>query len=533
LAVAGRDLETVEACDWAGVVAGEVVAPAEDQGLIECVGDRVRFRHALLRESVYADLSGAERADRHLRAAARLADAPDRVAERAAHLRAAGRLSEAGTVLLAAAAQARSVGALTDATQLLEEACAARPGDPAAALALADVLAWRGRSDDSRASYDTAVTLLERSGDAEALATAHLRFAEWHYGPICRPTVAVEACRQALAVMDGAGIDRPDLRGEILAVYAWCESIAGEVADAEQALARLRDFAGHEPTDPVMACAAERAQCFLLLRQGRFAEGVEPGLRAADAAVRAGRPDLVYTGLVNAAFGAAATGDLPRALDLLERTMAALRENGMLAIETMVLIDRAWVLTRLGRYADAREAASLARSTADRLAAPHLQALVDAERGRVALRAGDLEATVELLDAALAAGEVGIARPLARLQRAEALARLQRPDEAEAELARVVFEPVHAGDWPDTLVARMSAVEGLIAAARDDVPLARRKLDDAAEGWRRRMSPADLGRQLGAVMVDLGRPIIGLVVPAEELAAIEADLEGLTTRAEG
>jgi hypothetical protein len=79
----------------------------------------------------------------------------------------------------------------------------------------------------------------------------------------------------------------------------------------------------------------------------------------------------------------------------------------------------------------------------------------------------------------------------------------------------------------------MSAVEGLIAAARDDVPLARRKLDDAAEGWRRRMSPADLGRQLGAVMVDLGRPIIGLVVPAEELAAIEADLEGLTTRAEG
>jgi hypothetical protein len=41
------------------------------------------------------------------------------------------------------------------------------------------------------------------------------------------------------------------------------------------------------------------------------------------------------------------------------------------------------------------------------------------------------------------------------------------------------------------------------------------------------MSAAELGRQLGAVMVDLGRPIIGIVVPAEELALVEADLAAL------
>jgi DNA-binding SARP family transcriptional activator/tetratricopeptide (TPR) repeat protein len=532
LAVAGRDLGLTEAVAWAGVPR-RAVAAAEDEGLIECVGDRVRFRHALLREAVYADLPSAERAERHVATAERLADAPARAAERAAHLRSAGRLSEAGSILLLAAAQARAVAALTEATQLLELACGARPDDPEAALALADVLAWRGRSDDCRVAYDRAVALFEQRSDAEALATAHLRFAEWHYGPICRPAVAVEACRRALAVMDGAGVDRPDLRAEILSVYAWCESIAGDLDAVEEGLARLRALVGDEPADPALASVAHGSRCFALLRGGRFAEAIEPGVRASDAGARAGRPDLMYGGLVNAAFGAAVTGDLQYALELLDRAVVAVRGNGIPAIEALVLVDRAWVLTRLGRLRDAVEAAGLARTIADRLDAPDLQALVDAERGRVALRAGDHASAVDLLGAALAAGEVRISRPLARLQRAEALARSGRLDEAERELADAVFEPVRTGDWPDTLVARMSAVEGLIAEGHGEMQLAQQRLTEAADGWRRRMSPAELGRQLGAVMVDLGRPIIGLVVPSEELAVVESDLASLLARTEG
>jgi tetratricopeptide (TPR) repeat protein len=333
--------------------------------------------------------------------------------------------------------------------------------------------------------------------------------------------------------MDGAGVDRPVLRAQILSVYAWCESIAGDLDAVEEGLARLRALVGDEPADPVLASAAHRSRCFALLRGGRFVEAIEPGVRAGDAAARAGRPDLVYSGLVNAAFGAAVSGDLEYALELLDRTMAAVRGNGIPAIEALVLVDRAWVLTRLRRLREAVEATALARTIADRLDAPDLQALVDAERGRVALRAGDHPAAIDLLGAALDAGEVGISRPLARLQRAEALARCGRLDEAERELADAVFEPVRTGDWPDTLVARMSGVEGLIAAGRGDTRLARHRLAEAADGWRRRMSPAELGRQLGAVMVDLGRPIIGLVVPGEELAVVEADLASLLTRTEG
>jgi tetratricopeptide (TPR) repeat protein len=532
LAVAGRDVALEEAADRAGVSVVDALPPAEDAGLLESAGDRIRFGHALLRDAVYADLSASERTARHLRAAEQLAGLTGRAAEAGAHLRAAGKLTDAGALLLAAAAQARTVGALADATLLLREACGALPDDPGPALALADVLAWRGRPADAGAAFEQAVQLLERSGDAVALATAHLRFAEWHYGPICRPAVAVEACRRALAVMDGAGLDVPELRGQILAVYAWCASIGGELTEVDRALAMLSEVAGGEPADPVLACGAHRARCFALLRQGRFAEAVEPGLRAAEAAERAHRPDLIYTGLVNAAFGAAVAGELVEALRLLDRALVAVRGQGMLAIETLLLIDRSWLLVRVGKHAEARAAGVFARRAAEHLDAPDLQALVDAERGRVELRAGDHALAADLLAAALAAPDATISRPLARLQRAEALARLNRVAEAEAELAAVVMEPVRTGDWPDTLVARLTAVEGLVALARGDTETARRRFEDAAAGWRQRMSPAELGRQLGAVMVDLGRPIIGMVVPSEELAVVERDRAALAVRTE-
>jgi DNA-binding SARP family transcriptional activator/tetratricopeptide (TPR) repeat protein len=529
LAVAGRDLDPAEAATRAGVELASALPPAEDEGLLTYAGGRLRFRHALLRDAVYADIPAAERVERHARAAAELrtTGSHERAAEAAMHLRAAGRSRESGHLLLEAGAQARRVGALADATALLRDATEALPDDAAAGLELADVLAWRGRGVDARDAFERVLPLLEAAGDPAPLAAAHLRFAEWHYGPICRPRVAIAACRRALAILDGAGLAETDLRGRVLSVHAWCESIDGDAEDAERALGALAAVAGAEPADPVLACGTERARSFALLRQGRFADAVAPGIRAADAAMRAGRPDLAYTGLVNAAFGQAAGGDLPDALRLLDRTAEVVHGQGMLAIEALVLVDRAWVLVRLGRLAEAAEAAAQARRCADRLDAPDLQAVVDAERGRVALRAGDLEAAAELLDAALGVAGAAIGRPLARLQRAEALARLDRVTEAEAELAATVLEPMQPGDWPDTLVARAAAVQGLIAARRGQLDAARRLLTEAANGWRRRLSAPEVVRRITAVMVDLGRPIIGLVVPAEELAVVEADLAAL------
>jgi hypothetical protein len=117
---------------------------------------------------------------------------------------------------------------------------------------------------------------------------------------------------------------------------------------------------------------------------------------------------------------------------------------------------------------------------------------------------------------------------MARLARAEALARDGRPDEAEAELRAATLEPVNRSDFPATLVARLTRVQGLVALARGDRELAERRLTESADAWRRHTSPAADGAAYLANLVDLGRPAItGLVEPMFELQHVEDDLRAL------
>jgi hypothetical protein len=119
-----------------------------------------------------------------------------------------------------------------------------------------------------------------------------------------------------------------------------------------------------------------------------------------------------------------------------------------------------------------------------------------------------------------------VPRAQARLARAEALARLARADEAEAELRAATLEPVRAGDFPETLVPRLARLQGLVAAARGDRALAATRLEEAAAGWRRQLTH---GERAG-YRVDLGRPpVAGMVEPDRELEAIAADLAALET----
>jgi hypothetical protein len=149
------------------------------------------------------------------------------------------------------------------------------------------------------------------------------------------------------------------------------------------------------------------------------------------------------------------------------------------------------------------------------------------DRGIVALAAGDLERADELLAAALE-GDAPVSRPLARLARAEALLGLKRLAEAEAELRTTALEPVGPSDLPDTLVPRLTRLQGLIAAARGDRDLAERRLREAAEGWQRYVPAEGQGDRYVAALADLGRPpVLGLVEPQRELERVLAELAAL------
>src|SRR5207245_939395 len=97
------------------------------------------------------------------------------------------------------------------------------------------------------------------------------------------------------------------------------------------------------------------------------------------------------------------------------------------------------------------------------------------------------EAVGRLAGALANPGTRFFSRPQARLLLAEA--RLASGDlaGAEAELDSMPFEPVGPADLPDTLVAHMSRLEGLLAAGQGRLEQALAHLEEAAQAWRRRL----------------------------------------------
>jgi tetratricopeptide (TPR) repeat protein len=195
-------------------------------------------------------------------------------------------------------------------------------------------------------------------------------------------------------------------------------------------------------------------------------------------------------------------------------------------IELPCLAARAFVLSRLGRHADALAVAGEELAKAERMDSPAAAALARHDAGLIALAAGRHLEAADLLEQAIAEG-AEVSRPAARLARAEALARSGRPEEAAAEVRQAALEPVRDGDQPWALVPRMARVQGLIALARGDQALARRRLGEAVAGWQRHLRP-DAGTEFTANFVDLGRPpIVGLVEPGWELRRLTAELAEL------
>jgi hypothetical protein len=153
-----------------------------------------------------------------------------------------------------------------------------------------------------------------------------------------------------------------------------------------------------------------------------------------------------------------------------------------------------------------------------------------AGRAFVLSRLGRHDEALALAAEQLAAG-AAVSRPAARLARSEALARSGHPDDATAELRQAALEPVRDTDLPWALVPRMARVQGLIALARGDGALARRRLGEAADSRGRHLGH-DAGTAFMAAIVDLARPpVVGLVEPEWELRRLTtelADLDKLT-----
>jgi DNA-binding SARP family transcriptional activator len=514
-AVAGRELGRRE---LAAIAGAETVIRAMDSGLFVSADGRFGFRHALLREAVVAELPDARARELHEELAGVIEGS---AAERARHLRLAGHDDEAARLLAAAAAQAVAVGAVEEASAYLEEAMALAPDDGALHLQAAEVYAWRGRREEAESALEEALRLA--GGDVTKRARANVEAAKWYSGALCWPRRTLVHARAAVDLLDTLPEPDPELLPRALAFLAWGESNAGDLATVDALLARLDDL---ECTDPAILHEIDNARGFRLVRGGDLESALDAFVAMAGSAGLG--PDRAYTVWANASCLAGALGRYEEALAFADRGLESVYAMPPLVADLQAV--RATLFARMGRYDDARAAVAEERRAAERSGAAPLLVRAEYDEGMIAVGAGENDRAVELLYRSLEGGAL-VSRPAARLARAEALARLRRADEAEAELRAVALEPVGPADRPAVLVARLTYVQGLVALARDDHDLARTRLEEAAAAWRRIRLSSDADEYLGN-LVDLGRPTAGTVDPAQELARVERelqDLEPLTT----
>jgi DNA-binding SARP family transcriptional activator len=506
LAAAGRPLWPEELRRLESPTDADTVTSSE--GLLVRREGRLGFRHELLRAAVYADL--ADPAALH----DRLADGIDPVehVERAHHLALAGRGRECAAELAVAAARARGVGALDEAVELLQRAVEVHSEDGRLWLELEETCALAHRHHDMETAWAEALVRLPE----EALPDAWCRRGRQFRTVTCHPAESLRAYRTAERLATAS--TEPRVLADALIGMAWGDAVAGTGDDFERLLAaafRLVDVG------PQLRADALEIQMQGLIRQSRFADAAALVADPRDPVVREVDqfPDRRYSVLVNAAAALVSAGDDVGALAMCERALSTPAVTGL---ELKTVAAQAQVLARLGRHAEAAAAADQVQQWADRLDDPTIAATATHDRGLLALRAGRYAEAADLIGRALDTG-ASVSRVTAGVTRAEALALAGELDAATAALRTALLEPVGRSDQAWALVPRVAWVQALVAEARGDTELARRRLDEAEAAWLRVLDSAreEAGAEYLASLVDHGRPpVIGLVEPDRELAAI-------------
>ncbi len=248
-AVAGRQVrhELVSAVSWQSPEETErALGEAVHHHLLVVSDDgRYRFRHALLREAVLADLLPGERVRLHAEVAAHLTRHPTAgtAAERAHHARESNDLPGALSASLEAAAAARRVGAPAEQLQHLEAVlalwaavpdAAERAGREQWALLLDTAAAARAGGELHRAValLRSAQRLLGPDGDPEARARVHYTLAQG----LTRIEETAEALREAERAMQLVPAEPPSVvRTWAAATHARTLYAAGRIAEGDAA----------------------------------------------------------------------------------------------------------------------------------------------------------------------------------------------------------------------------------------------------------------------------------------------------------
>jgi len=289
-AVAGEDFDLELLAEVAGP---DGVAALLNSGIaVEADGGRAKFRHALTREALYADVPWLQRRALHRRLAAELEASGARGIEVATHWRGAGHDEEARHALVRAAEESRSVHAYHDA---------ARAGRQALDL-------WPEGEDESRR-----VDVLQSYANSAELS-GQLAEAARAWREICAVRQAGPGSADAYAVAQSRLAAVHDMRGEreraLAARAAAVEAYAASGRHAEAAVERL-------------------AMANYLRFAARHSEAIELAQAAVADAERAERPDLRARALGLEGVAQAKRGEYEKGLDTVRTGLAVALEHNL------------------------------------------------------------------------------------------------------------------------------------------------------------------------------------------------------------
>ena len=374
--------------------------------VLEDDGDRLRFRHDLIRDAIYSDLPGSVRLALHREAGQRLAGigAPAlQVAEQLARGATRGDTTAVGWLTKAAREAApRSPDAAAD---LLQRAIGLmNPHDPARDQALAEratSLMLAGRIPEAEAECRN---LLGRSHDPRSVATARIGLG------------------QALLTQ----------------------------GRAQDGLRELEEAAG----SPALT-GAERAIALGWTCGSRWAMGDLDGAaavaeQARSAAASAGDPLATSIALTGLAQVTEHRGDLSDALHIIDRAVRLADESpGRIGHRFPVLMHRGHILIELDRLPDARDSLVAARRTSEEFGVRWPLATNQAFLGLTYYVAGAWDDAVAELEAGLAlAEETGETYSLVLSHNLLSLIRLHRNELPGAESAAAAATDLLAGAGP-------------------------------------------------------------------------------------
>ena len=284
---------------------------------------RYRFRHALLREAVLADLLPGERVRLHGSVAAYLAGASgaENAAERAHHARESNDLPGAFSASLEAAAEAGGVGAPAEQLQHLE-----------AALSL-----WSAVPDAAaRAGRGQAALLMETAAAARTVGELHR---------------AVALLRSALQVLgpDADPVERAQVHYTLAQAMVRVEDVAGAYRESAAAMALVPV---HPPSKARTWAAATHARMSYSVGALEEAEAAaDEALAAADALGFDGAWSDIAVTQVRARPGADPVAVRAR----LDEALVRARRSGNVDVEMRVLHNLATVAFEAGGIAETLE----------------------------------------------------------------------------------------------------------------------------------------------------------------------------------